>query len=284
MTLDERILLASKLIAQRDINQARPSTAQPNLRPNPFFQDINAYESRSNSNYNALQLKYTKRLSHGLSALGSYTWAKSIDDASAYFSSAGDAAFPQDSNNVRADRGLSNFDVRHRFTLSYVYDLPIRTNHRLLGGWQTNGVWTFQTGRPFTVALAPGTDNSNTGIPGIGFGVVDRPNVVGSTSVSNQGPTNWFNTAAFRTPAYGTFGNAGRNTLEGPGYATVNVSLVKNTKIREQLTFQLRVEVFNLLDRANFDLPGNYLGLPNFGKVSSAGDPRRLQLGAKFIW
>src|SRR5439155_14061601 len=204
----------TKLIDNRDINQANPSPHPLNLRPVPQFADIDAYESRGSSNYNALQAKFTQRLYAGLSALASYTWSKSIDDASGFFSSAGDPNFPQDSNHTRADRGLSNFDIRHRFTLGYSYDLPLHAKSILLRGWQTNGVWTFQTGRPFTVTLLPGVDNSNTGVPSIQFGVVDRPNLVGNPHVSNPGPDAWFNTSAFALPPYGTFGTAGRNILE----------------------------------------------------------------------
>src|SRR3989441_1882142 len=104
----------TKLIDNRDINQAKPSPQPVNLRPVPQFADIDAYESRGNSNYNALQARFTQRFHAGLSALASYTWSKSIDDASGFFSSAGDPNFPQDSNNVRGDRGLSNFDIWQR--------------------------------------------------------------------------------------------------------------------------------------------------------------------------
>ena len=273
----------TKLIANRDINQAKPSPQPVNPRPVPQFADIDAYESRGNSNYHALQAKFTQRLHAGLSALASYTWSKSIDDASGFFSSAGDPNFPQDSNNTRADRGLSSFDVRHRFTVAYSYDLPLPANKALLRGWQTNGVWTLQTGRPFTVTLLPGVDNSNTGIPSIQFGVVDRPNLVGNPHVSNPSADAWFNTSAFAMPPYGTFGNAGRNILTGPGFASVDVSAVKNTRIREGFTFQFRAEFFNLLNRPNFNLPDSFLGSPAFGRVLSAGTPRRVQLGLKLL-
>jgi hypothetical protein len=274
----------TKLIDNRDINQANPSPNPLNLRPVPLFADIDTYESRGNSNYHALQVKFTQRLHAGLSALASYTWSKSIDDASGFFSSAGDPNFPQDSNNTRADRGLSNFDVRHRFALGYSYDLPLPSKNILLRGWQTNGIWTFQTGRPFTVTLLPGVDNSNTGIPSIQFGVVDRPNLVSDPHVSNPGPDAWFNTNAFALPPYGTFGNAGRNILTGPGFSSVNVSAIKNTPIREGLTLQFRAEFFNLLDRPNFSLPDNFLGSPSFGRVLSAGTPRRVQFGLKLLF
>src|SRR5207302_9251680 len=142
-------------------NQPHASPQQPNPRPNPQLADINLLESRGNSVYHSLQGRFQQRLSAGLSVLASYTWSKSIDDASNFFSSAGDPNFPQDSYNVRAERGPSNFDVRHRLAASYSYDLPLARSHRLLGGSQPFGVLQFQSGRPFTVAPRPDLDNCN---------------------------------------------------------------------------------------------------------------------------
>src|ERR1039458_5219174 len=190
----------------------------------------------------------------------------------------------QDSYNLRGERGLSNFDVRHRFVASYAYDLPFGKASRWLKGWQTFGILQFQTGQPFTVSLLPDFDNSNTGIDSLGFGANDRPNVVGSPRLSNPTANEWFNTSAFAIPPYGTFGNSGRNTLEGPGMATVDLSLVKNTAIRERATVQFRVEAFNVLNRTNFGLPDNFIGSPTFGQILSAGNPRRLQLGLKLLF
>ena len=274
----------TKLIDNRDINQANPSPQPVNPRPVPQFADVDAYESRGNSSYNALQAGFTQRLHAGLSALVSYTWSKSIDDASGFFSSAGDPNFPQNSNDPWAERGLSNFDIRQRFTVAYVYDLPLPAKNVLLRGWQTNGVWTFQTGQPFTATLQPGVDNSNTGIPSIQFGVVDRPNLVGNPHLSNPGPDAWFNTSAFAISPYGMFGNAGRNILTGPGFSSVDVSVIKNTLIREGLNLQFRAEFFNLLNSPNFFLPNSFLGSPAFGRILAAGTPRRLQFGLKLLF
>jgi hypothetical protein len=225
----------------------------------------------------------------GLSVLASYTWSKSIDDASNFFSSAGDPNFPQDSYNVRAERGRSNFDLRHRLSLSYAYDLPVHRFDQawlrtLLGGWQTFGIFTFQTGRPFTVALLPNFDNSNTGQSILGFGANDRPNVIGDPHSSHQTPDLWFNTAAFAVPPYGSFGNSGRNILEGPSFQTINFSLVKNTTIREGIALQFRAESFNLLNRPNFGLPDIFVGSPTFGHILSAQDPRHIQFGLKLLF
>jgi hypothetical protein len=221
--------------------------------------------------------------------LASYTWSKSLDDASNFFSSAGDPNFPQDSYNVRAERGRSNFDLRHRLALSYSYDLPFRKFDSrwltaLTGGWQTYGILTFQSGRPFTVALLPDFDNSNTGRSILGFGANDRPNVVGDPQLSHRTPDQWFNPAAFAVPAFGTFGNAGRNILDGPSYQSVNLSVVKNTQIRERASLQFRVESFNLLNRPNFDLPDIFVGSPMFGRILSAGSPRHIQFGLKLLF
>lgn len=272
------------LIGARDINQPPPS-ANPNYqRPVAAFADIDLLESNRNSIYHSLQTRFEQRLDFGLSLLASYTFAKSIDNGSSFFSSAGDPNFPQDSYDLRAERGLSNFDVRHRFVASYGYDLPFGKRSRWLKGWQTFGILQFQTGQPFTVALLPGDDNSNTGIDSLGFGANDRPNVVGNARLSNPTAAAWFNTAAFAIPPYGSFGNSGRNTVEGPGMATVDLSLVKNTAIREGTTLQFRAGVFNVLNHTNFGLPDNFIGSPTFGQILSAGNPRRLQLALKLLF
>lgn len=284
----------TKLIGARDINQPRPGPKLPNplipyLRPDPRFEDITFQGSSASSNYHSLQTRFQQRLANGLSALASYTWAKSIDNTSGLFTSAGDPNFPQDSLNLRAERGRSNFDIRHRFSLSYAYDLPFGKSAQgwekgLLAGWQTYGVITLQTGRPFTVALLSDIDNSNTGRSNLGFGANDRPNLIGQAKLDNPTPERWFNTAAFQFAAPFTFGNAGRNILEGDGYQNVNFSVVKNTGLRENLNLQLRAEFFNLFNHANFDLPDNFLGSPSFGTVRSAQSPRRVQFGVKLLF
>jgi hypothetical protein len=266
----------TKLISPRDINQPRPSPAHSYLRPNPRFDDITILESRGNSIFHSLQAKLQQRLTSGLAVLAAYTYGKSIDDGSGFFPSAGDPNLPQDSYNLRAERGLANFDVRHRATFSYSYQLPF--------GFETHGFLAFQTGRPFTVALLPDLDNSNTGRSVLGFGANDRPHVIRDPKLENGTEQRWFDTSAFTIPARGTFGNAGRNIVEGPGFSTVNLSLLKNTRLTERTTLQLRAEAFNLLNRTNYNLPENYVGSPSFGAILSAGSPRRVQLGVKLLF
>jgi len=282
------------LIGARDINQPQPTPAPTYVRPVPQFADINLIESNRNSVYHSLQARLEQRLDFGLSLLASYTWSNSIDNGSSFFSSAGDPNYPQDSYNLRAERGLSNFDVRHRLAVSYSYDLPFGKGRallsdngwvsRVLEGWQSLGILQFQTGQPFTVALLPDFDNSNTGISSLGFGANDRPNLIGNPRLTNPTPALWFNTGGFVIPPRGNFGNSGRNIIEGPGLATVNLSLVKNALIRERATLQFRLETFNLFNRANFGLPENFVGSPTFGQILSAGSPRRLQLGLKLLF
>ena len=225
-----------------------------------------------------------------MSALASYTWSKSIDDASNFFSSAGDPNFPQNSFNVAAERGRSNFDVRHRLSVSYSYQFPFGKGAHdgwesvLLRGWETYGIVTLQSGRPFTVALLSEIDNSGTGRSILGFGANDRPNLVGNPELSNRTTLQWFNTAAFAFPPQGTFGNAGRNILDGPGFQNVNMSLVKNTSLTESVNLQFRAEAFNLFNHPNFNLPDNFLGSPTFGRITSARDQRHLQFGLKLLF
>ena len=284
----------SNLIGARDINQAEPSPQSFNLRPVPQFADIVALESRGSSLYNSLQVTFTQRLSSGLSVLSAYTLGKSTDDVSNFFSSAGDPNFPQDSNNPQAERGRSNFDVRHRFSLSLSYDLPFGSGRRfltdggwasrLLENWQFAGIVTLQSGRPFTVALLPEIDNSNTGRAALGFGANDRPNLVGDPSVSDPSANRWFDTGTFAFPPFGSFGDAGRNILEGPGFQNVNVALLKHVPLGESVRLQFRLEAFNVFNHVNFDLPDSFLGSPTFGRILSSGTQRRVQLGLKLLF
>jgi hypothetical protein len=264
------------LIAAKDINQPRPSAAPLNLRPDPRFADITFVESRARSQYDSFQARFQQRYAFGCTMLVAYTLGKSMDDASGFFTSAGDPNFPQDSNNLDAEWGRSSFDVRHRLSVSFSYELPL--------DFTISGIVQMQSGRPFTVALLPEVDNSNTGRGSLGFGGNDRPNVNGNAAATNQGPAQWFNTAAFSMPAFGTFGNAGRNILEGPGYQNVNLALLKRVPLRGRTSLQLRAEAFNLLNRTNFDLPDNFYGSPTFGQILSAGSPRHIQFGARFTF
>ena len=279
------------LIAGRDFNQPAPSPEPLNLRPDPRFADILIIESRARSNYDAFQARFEQRSVNGLSLLAAYTLGQSKDDASSWFPSAGDPNFPQDSNNPAAEYGPSNFDVRHRLSLSAAWNLPMGRDAApgsaaswLLADWQVSGILTVQSGRPFTVALPQEFDNSNTGRTNLGFGANDRPNVTGDPSLSDPSAERWFDASAFTIPAFGTFGNAGRNILTGPGYQTVNLAVVKQLRFGARTRLQVRAEAYNLFNHVNYNQPDNYVGFPTFGQILSAQAPRHVQFGVRALF
>jgi hypothetical protein len=277
----------------RTVNYNQPAPAQGAVqarRPYPQFANMNTVASAAESEYNSLEARLEKRFSRGLSFLASYTLSKSMDHASGSGGTA-DSGVPQNSRDLAAEWGPSVFDVRNRFVLSSIYELPFGAGRRwltagaaaaILGGWQVNGILTLQGGQPFTPVL--GIDNSNTGQ------LQDRPNLVGDpyatggTCPQTRTADCWVNPAAFAQPAQFTFGDAGRNSLRGPGYKNVDLSLVKNARMGGARQLQFRIEAFNLLNTINYDNPNRTALTPNFGKIFSAGPPRQVQLGLRFIY
>jgi hypothetical protein len=284
----------TKILSARDLNQAKPGPAQPNPRPAAQFADITFLESRGASSYHSLQARFQQRLHAGLAGIAAYTFGKSLDVNSTFFSSAADANFPQNSADPGAEKGRSNFDARHRLSMGMSYDLPAFHRRRsaarsdlvsrVLSDWSAHGIVTVQSGRPFTVALLPEIDNSNTGIASLGFGANNRPNRIASGALADPSAERWFDTSAFAFAKYGSFGNSGRNILEGPGYADVSASMLKDSRLNERCRLQFRAEFFNFFNRVNFSLPDIFLGSPTFGRISSAGSPRRIQFGLKLIF
>jgi hypothetical protein len=237
------------------------------------------FESGASSTYHSGVFALERRFAGNAGFRAAYTWAKSIDDVSAFLSSAGDQAFPQNSHDFRAERGLSNFDQRHRLVLSLQYATPFR--HWLLGGWRTYALATFAGGRPLTPQLA--VDNSNTGNTGGIFGS-DRPHLTASRAADSSVPESVFDPTAFAMPAPYTFGNAGRNVLAGPGATSIDLALVRSLRLIDRVIAEFRAEAFNLANHANFDLPERTFGLPTFGRVLSAGQARQVQLGLRFTF
>ncbi|MDQ6787796.1 MAG: TonB-dependent receptor [Acidobacteriota bacterium] len=274
------------LLRNRNINQAVLGAGSiASRRPFAGFGNIAFRESSANSIYHSLQARAEKRFSKGFTFLASYTFSKSIDDSSGVPLSAASTNSPQNSFDLRSERGLSEFDVRHRFVASFIYELPFGKGKSFLhsgiasqifGNFEIAGIFTAQTGRPFTPRVS--SDRSNTGQ------LQDRPNLVGDPHLSNPDPQLWFNTAAFAIPAAGTFGNAGRNILTGPGYSNTDLALVKRVKFGEVRNLELRGEVFNLFNRPNFDLPNAVADSAQFGRIFSAGPARQIQLGIKFAF
>ncbi|MGH9939392.1 MAG: TonB-dependent receptor domain-containing protein [Blastocatellia bacterium] len=292
----------TKLFRLRDINQATqgPAATRQSRRPFnaqfPQYSFINYLETSANSNYNALQTALKQRLSRGLNFYVAYTWSKSIDDASnGIYGGTRGVSFPQDSYNLRAERAVSSFDTRHRFSANFTYDLDFLAGwlgaapKRLTEGWQLGGIYTGASGLPITPFLS--VDVSGTGE------LNDRPNLVGDpNSGAPRDATQWFNKAAFARPADGAFGSSGRNTITGPRLHIVDFSVSKATKLTERVALQFRAEFFNLFNHANLSLPNVDFNSAAFGSISETpdvtagnprlgeGGPRVIQFGLKLIF
>ncbi len=264
-----------------DINQPYPGSSPISSRaPYPEYSNMLMTESGGNSEYQSLQVMFNRQLASRLSVLASYTFSKSIDDTSAFLPTTADQNFPQDSHNYRLERALSSFDTPNRATVALVYGIPGAS--RWTRGFVASSIITAQSGQPFTPELS--TDNSNTGNTGGNFGI-DRPNVLFNPKLSNPTPQEWFNTAAFAIPPQYTWGDAGRNILRGPGLASVDFSLRRVFALRERTTLTAEAQTFNMLNRANFNLPDAFADQPlTFGKIFSAKDPRQIQFALRLTF
>jgi hypothetical protein len=182
----------------------------------------------------------------------------------------------QDSYNLRGDRGLSDFDARHRFVISGIYDLPFRRN-RFVTGWQIAAILQSQSGNPINIV----TSDSNVN----GVANTLRPDVAGPINILGQ-VEKWFDTSVFT--AVTRAGNLGRNVVIGPNFNTADVSVIKNFLLGENIRLQFRTEIFDVFNHANFGPPGNVLGTPAFGVVTStrfptgeSGSSRQIQFAVK---
>ena len=271
-----------------NINQPPPGpgtvSQKQALRPYPQFGNISFLDAVGNSSFNGLLTKLQQRFSGGLSFILSYTYGKSIDNTPGTpYNVTPSRSSASDPTNFRRERGLSGFDLRHRFVFSPVYELPfgqgkpfLKSNRYVgwvVGGWQISGIFSAQSGRPFTALVS--TDNANI------LGNVDRPNIVGNANDGPKTVAQWINVNAFQLAPFGTFGNSGRNNLIGPGLVNLDLSLARNFQILERLSLQFRAESFNLANHPNFDLPSQTFGVPGFGSITAAEAPRQIQFGMK---
>lgn len=297
--------LSRHLYGFRDANQPTPgTTALATRTPFPTFGVIQLVNDGGNGHYDAGTVKLTKRYSVGLSLLSSYTWAKSIDNTSGVRVQGFDTLYPQNSNCLQCERGLSAFDVRHRFVTSVLYDLPVGRGRSLdinnpvvngvIGGWQIGGIWTVQSGLPQNITIG-GVDRSNTGV---GY---DRPIATGiSPYLSHPTPSRWYNPDAFVEAPSGSLGNVGRNTLVGPGIFALDMDAHKEFRMpyREGHLLQFRIEAFNVMNHPVWTAPnGNILagtafaGQPStnahqgFGVITGTALPmRQIQLALKYVF
>jgi Carboxypeptidase regulatory-like domain len=276
-------------------------------RANPAIANTWTWFSRGDSSYHALQVDVRRRFSHGLSLRGVYTFSKLLDDGdSVNQTTAGNApGLVSNPFDLRADKGLGTFDVRHAAVINTLYALPVGQGQplassvrgwsgKLVSGWMLAGILTVQSGFPFTPQLSYNpSNNGDTRNPVRPF---LNPNFRGPVVLGN--PNQWFNPAAFIAPPSnsGFYGNVGRDTYIGPGLATWDFSVLKDTAIRERAHLQFRAEMFNLLNRANFSTPNLIVFTPptaanpsglsgTAGAVTStATTSRQIQFGLKVLW
>jgi hypothetical protein len=261
--------------------------------PYPDFNPAIEYvRTNGRSNYNAFQAQVRKRMAKGFAFNLSYTWSKALGDVTDNLSTGTTSSqeYPQNINDLRADYGRLNFDQRQRWVLNWVYELPFGPGKarlsngavsKILGGWQFNGIYSYNTGVPVTIG-AP--DRSNT----VSFN--SRADQIGDPLPSgfSQSVDHWFNTAAFADPAAFTFGNSRVGVLSGPSHNNWDLSLFKKIPVTERINFEFRTEFFNAFNHAQFDPPDNFVLSPTFGQVTQTADPdkpaRVIQFGLKMYW
>jgi hypothetical protein len=269
-----------------NINQAQPGTTPIATRvPYPAFQSAILYSSDAGwARFNGLSFRLEKRYSNGLFFLGNYQLSKAIDNGSGEVE-ANDTAFAW---NLNADEGYSRYDQRHRAAISWGYELPFGPGKPMLstggplayvfGGWQIQGIARFGSGFPLTV--------TSTNVCQCGSYVPQRVNPVGPGNfgiIDDPTVTHWFDAGAYAVPALGTQGNAGRNTIRGPGTQQINLSFIKRFPI-ERTHLEFRAEIFNLLNHDNFGNPDTNISNATVGTITTADDGRNMQLGLRFQW
>jgi hypothetical protein len=234
------------------------------------------------SRYHALQSKVERRFAHGFGLLAAYTFAKSMDNGPAPFNLGRSHQQPQDPLALGQENALSASDQRHNLVTGFLWALPIARStrgwqHKALGGWQVNGIVTLHSGLPVNV-VRNGSLRDYEGL---------RPNVTGDPNLPDSERTlaHYFDTGVFSTKGLGQkqVGNAGRNIVRGPGFAEADVSLMKEVAVTESGKLELRVEAFNVANRANFASPNSDMSQGSFGSITNTvGIPRIMQFAMKF--
>jgi carboxypeptidase family protein/TonB-dependent receptor-like protein len=263
----------SDIAVLRNLNQPANGNG---ARPYPNFGHIQWRDPIGTSEYLGLDVSVEKRMSRAHSFRVSYTISDARDQAPEHL--AATSGRPQNTNDIAAWEGPSDFDVRHRFVANFIVETPIGSGRRfdlgevgnaILRDWTISGIYTARTGRPFTV-----TQGSLEGAAWV-------PNVVGDPE-GKKTVESWFNVAAFARVSAGVFGDAGRNSVRGPGYSAFDMSVQRRVPIRGHVAASLRWDVFNLFDRANFGNPNPDITSSTAGVISSlAGDPRVMQFSIR---
>ena len=276
---------ASHLDNSRNLNDAPPGPgAVQARRPYPAWGGIRWIATDGKSYFQSLQMRAERRFSRGFTFLSSYTWAHNIDTA--YGTNESLPYTPggvQNDNCWGCERSNSGFDYRHRFTTSFLWNIPAgKSWHGLaavvLKNWSLNGIATYQSGFPFTVTQSGNRQNTGSG--------TQRPDYVPGADphLPNADPSRWFNTSAFQFADL-HFGNVGRNTLRSPALKTWDTGIFKEFPVREGQRFQFRFETFNLFNTPQFRAPNAQLGAPAFGQITSTWlDNRQIQFALKYLF
>jgi len=282
------------LFGRSFLNTIDPATGR---RPLATFGQIDEKTNEGNSNFHGLQVSLHRQFRGGFLMGGQYMWSHSINDGSV---GGGDGDPPQNIQDLRGNRGNSREDIRHTGTLNWVWQLPVGKGRRylsnggladlILGGWELSGIAQARTGRQLTVTLSRARGDLPDGNSGSGgtSGSAQRPDLVPGISLKpsqGQSPDLWINPAAFATPAKGTWGNAGRSILTGPGLFQVDIGLQKQFAISGDRNIAFRWEVFNVFNRDNLANPETNLSTgPAFGRITASltrgagtGSPRQMQ-------
>jgi hypothetical protein len=265
----------------RNVPEPGPGAIGPR-RPVPQLANITAIRWDGYSIYNGVTLRTERRMSRGLTSTVFYTLSKAVDDASDPGGTAFEANLPQDVRNMAAERADSSFDHRHRLGGSFSYLIPRVSGSGLaskfISDWQVNGIVLIESGAPFTVNL--GTDRAN-----IGTGPAQRPDQTCDPNEGGAGTAQqWFNTSCFALQPQFAFGNAPRNSVLAPGMVSADLGFQRDVALGRGVRAQLRLEIFNFLNRTNFDVPNRIAFTPNFGRIFSAKTPRQMQFGVKVLF
>jgi hypothetical protein len=264
------------------------------LKPFPQYASVSLYRNNvGTTRYHGLEASLRRRLARGLSYTAAYTRSTLLDDASSVFDASiltgSIATFPvADAFNRGLERDYSTGDIPHVFVSSVVWDVPVgagrsRQMHGWLGAvgndWTLTTLLTLQSGVPVSVTQVT---NSNAFA---GFGL-QRPNLVGGPTLpaDERTPAHWFNTAAFATTPQFAIGSASRNPVRGPSYRDLDFALIRRVPVSTGKAIEVRAEVFNLLNTTNFGTPAAVQGAANFGTITTAFDPRVVQIAVKFLF
>jgi hypothetical protein len=255
------------------------------------YQYISLASQSGVSRYHSMQLTLERRFAQGFTARANYTWSKSTDTMPVNWGAQG----PMDSqsfvypwyfpNADQMDRGLSDFDTRHRFVGSFVWQLPRLAHSNLLlrhaaGGWEVTGLVSMQSGPPLTILAGKDQSQTNLRDRAVINGAPYGPGACGSAAPC----VDYLNVSSFALPAAGGFGNVGKALLRGPNLINTDAGFSKNFAVRERLQLQMRAEFFNFFNRVNFNNPGSSVSGGGFGSIRSAGDPRIGQLALKLLF